>query len=275
MKTNRLHKIISIFITFCFALSLNAAPKKQNNKAQPLNISVFIDLSDRLDNNNLKHSQVERDLDIVDYLADIFIKDCQTNGKIVNSKNHFQVLVYPAPTDSKISALADNLEVDLSVASIKEKRQLLIGMSSLIKDNLKQIYNDVISRQQWLGCDIWGFFSYKDVDVQCVRKGYRNILVILTDGYIYHQDNKQQKGNAYSYILSKTLTNQNSSLIVDRDGLDDLEVLVLEVNPTNPKQRTQIEKIIRDWLGAMGIKHFDIGVTDIFSRTQKRIDNFF
>ena len=275
MTNLRLYRTICFGVFSILTLSLRASPKKSISTTQPLNISVFLDLSDRLDNKNLQHSQIDRDLAIVDYIAEKFVEDCQTNGKIINSKSHFQVFAYPTPNSSDIAMLINGLNIDMGKISIKEKRNELKNMRSRINSNLKQIYSDVISQKNWVGCDIWGFFSYKDVDIQCIRDGYRNILIILTDGYLYHQGNKQQQGNAYSYILSKTLANPKSSLIVKRDGLENIEVLMLEVNPTQQNQRERLVKVISDWFTQMGIKHYDIGVTQQPAFTKNTIDKFF
>ena len=76
------------------------------------------------------------------------------------------------------------------------------------------------------------------VDQICVKPDARNIMVILTDGYLFHENNKIKKDNAYSYILPQTLDNPQSSLIVDREGkLDKLEVLLLLESQTRLKMR--------------------------------------
>lgn len=152
---------------------------------KPLNISVYLDLSDRL-TRDIVPSQMERDMAIIDHLVDLFIADCVDNGKIINSKNHFQVFFYPAPNSSQIAQLAKGLNVDMSKCEVSQKKVELTDMKSRFQKNLAQIYSDVLEQQDWVGSDIWGFFSNKEVDKLCVRSGYRNILVILTDGYFYH-----------------------------------------------------------------------------------------
>lgn len=244
-----------------------------DKKPLPLNISVFIDLSDRLIRNQTP-SQTQRDLEIIDQLSDIFIDDCRTNGGIIGSNNHFQVFFYPTPDNTQISTLSKGLNIDMKKLDIKQKKVELKNMKEQFNKNLSQIYEDAVSAKQWVGCDIWGFFSNKDVDVQCVRKGYRNILVILTDGYLYHVQNKQKIGDAYSYILPQTLSNQNSSLIAKRDGLDDLEVLMLEVNPYTPTQREPMINILEQWFEEMGVKKFAVAVTDLPDRTANFIEVF-
>ena len=127
-----------------------------------------------------------------------------------------------------------------------------------------------------MGCDIWDFFSNKDVDRLCIRSGFRNILVILTDGYLYHKGDMLKEGNAYSYVLSQTLENPNSSLIVKRTGLDSLEVRILEINPKDIKKQPKMVEVLENWLKGMGVKAENITVyhTDLPTHTRTVIENF-
>lgn len=240
----------------------------------PLNISVYLDLSDRL-MRDLTPTQSVRDIEIVDHLADLFSEDCIKNGKIINSKNHFQVFFYPAPNNSEIATLAKGLNVDLNKLPIQEKKVELKNMKERFNKNLTQIYEDAVSDGKFPGCDVWGFFSNKNVDNLCIRKGYRNILVILTDGYLYHEANKVKEGNSYSYVLPKTLADAKSSLIVKRDGLDNLEILMLEINPYQPTQRERLVAVLENWFESMGVKHFVVSETALPVNTENVIDAFF
>lgn len=246
-----------------------------DNKAvpQPLNISVYLDLSDRL-MRDLTPSQKDRDIEIITHLIDIFIADCINNGKIINSKNHFQIFFYPSPNNSEIATLARGLNIDLAKIDMKEKKAKLMDMKSQFQTNLTQIYNDAINEKKWIGSDIWGFFSNKEVDNLCIRKGYRNILIILTDGYLYYEANKIKDGTAYSYVLPQTLNIEGSSLIAKRDGLTDLEILMLEVNPYNPKQHDALISVLENWFKDMGIRHFVVSETSLPVNTEVYIDNF-
>lgn len=241
---------------------------------KPLNISVYLDLSDRL-TRDLNPSQMERDISIVDHLVDIFIDDCVEKDKIINSKNHFQVFFYPAPKSSQIAQLAKGLNVDMAKYDSKQKKQELSDMKERFNTNLTQIYTDVLEQKDWVGSDIWGFFSNKEVDKLCMRQGYRNILIVLSDGYFYHAQNKiVENKNQYSYILPQTLSVPNASLIVRRADLQDLEVLVLEVNPYSPLQHDALINTIETWLRNMGVENFAVNETNLPVNTEVYIDSF-
>lgn len=240
---------------------------------EPLNISVYLDLSDRL-TRELTPSQAERDTAIINHLIDIFVNDAVTNGKIANSMNHFQIFFYPAPKNSEIATLAKGLNVDLSKADVKNKKKILSDMKSQFEKSLSVIYSDAISASSWDGSDVWGFFSTKKVDDMCIRPDYRNILVILTDGYLYDANNKINEGSAYSYILPQTLSIPESSVIVKRDGLEDLEVLMLEINPYDPKQQTALTDKLQNWFSGMGVSKFVVADTDLPVNIEHTIDSF-
>ncbi len=245
----------------------------------PLNISIYLDLSDRLirtedaRGRKMNLSQKDRDLAIIDYIADCFKE--QTSGpQILQSKNNIKVFFYPAPDNSGIATLAADLSLDIMKYQGKDKRIALDEMKEKFMRNLDAIYDKTIQANNWTGCDIWDFFSNKNVDTQCIRKGFRNILVILTDGYLYDKYHKMQDGNSYSYITSTTLKDKNASLIVKRTGLEDLEVCILEVNPYDINHRDQLVLVLENWLKAMGVQEITVAETDLPVNTQTIIKSF-
>lgn len=275
MNSNFVNKLSTIII---LALCLCSCDSGKSNKesqptVKPLNLSVYLDLSDRLAR-DLVPSQTSRDSLIIDKLIDIFIDDCVKNGRIIGSKNHFQIFFHPAPKNSEIATLSSGLNLDLSNTDIKEKKTKLKEMKDVFSNNVSQIYNSTMTDKDWLGSDIWAFFSDKKVDNQCIREGYRNILVILTDGYLFYQPNKRQEGKAYSYVLPQTLKDPQSSLIVKRDGLEDLEVLLLEVNPYQPVERDRLINVLENWFSAMGVSRFVVADTDMPVNIANIISNF-
>ena len=270
--------LISAFVglvTICL-IGLGSCNSKQTKgtevKEKPLNITVYLDLSDRLQRDMLP-TQKDRDIAIVDHFIKLFQDSCVHTG-ILKSSHHFKVLFYPSPKDSEIATLASSLDVDMANIEPKEKKARLKSMPDDFKKSLTQIYDETLKAQDWIGSDVWGFFSNKKVDELCVRNGYRNILVILSDGYLYYEPNKQQNGSAYSYVLPKTLSDAASSLIVKRKGLQNLEVLMLETNPYTPLQHDKLQSVLDNWFKAMEIGRFVVSETDMPTNTAVVIDNF-
>ena len=280
MKTRTLILLCALFIIVLnFFTACGGHNTSENSKTdtivdsanKPLNISVYLDLSDRLER-QMAPSQMDRDIAIVTYLTEI-VKNHAVAQRILPSRDRIKVFLYPTPNDSKIALLSQDLEMDLSRVQPNEKKQILLEFQEKFTGRLKQIYEATMQDKNWIGSDIWGFFK-KQVDAYCIREDARNIIVILTDGYLYYALNKLKDGNNYSYILPQTLSNPNSGLIVAREGLDNLEVLMLEVNPYDPKQQDQMETILQNWFSNMGVKKIYVGETDQPSNTRLIIDNF-
>ena len=249
----------------------NGEAAQANSSMKPLNISIYLDLSDRLER-DMYPSQKERDIEIVNYMAEI-LKNHAVSQKILPSRDRIKVFFYPVPNDSKIDLLSKDLEMDLSKAQPAEKKKLLLEFQNKFATSLSKIYDATLQGKNWIGSDIWGFFK-KQVDTYCIREDARNIIVILTDGYLFYAPNKLKQGDNYSYILPQTLANPNSELIVSRQGLENLEVLMLEINPYNPKQQDKIESVLQNWIKGMGVQKMYVGETDQPSNTKLIIDKF-
>lgn len=272
---NFLTVLIIVGLQSCKGCGDDAITDKKD--VETLNISVYLDLSDRLIRDNITPDQTYRDTAIVNYFVDWFKN--QTQGiKILNSENKMKVFFYPTPNDPEICKLAEELSVDISEKEGIEKTKALNGMKDTFQNNLSRIYDATLKDNKWIGSDIWDFFSSKKVDNLCVKKGARNIVVILTDGYLFAANNKIKQGNAYSYILPQTLAINGSSLIDQRNGDlkgKGLEVLMLEINPYKPSDRNKMVKILEDWFTAMGVEKFQVAETDAnLTNTQTIIRNF-
>lgn len=265
-----------IVVVGSWFVSCDRCKTKPTPAEETLNISVYLDLSDRLVRDQTPN-QTYRDTAIVNYLVDYF-KSKTLGPNILKSKNSMKVFFYPTPKNSGISVLAQGLSVDIGSKSGVERTKALVGMKENFQKNLECIYNETIEEKNWVGSDIWDFFSSKKVDNLCVKEGARNIVVILTDGYIFHEKNKIKEGNAYSYILPQTLAIDSTSLIDRRQGdLKDkgLEVLMLEINPLQANHRDKMVRILEDWFHDMGVEKFVVSETDAnLTNTKTIIDSF-
>jgi len=128
------------------------------------------------------------------------------------------------------------------------------------------------------------YFSFKEgVD-------HRNILIVLTDGYIYHEDKKIMEGNQSSYLVpqlvnrlklnnknwKETIENKENGFISTGMDLSNLEVLVLGINPSknNPYVEDVILKYWSDWLSDMQVKKYEIETAELPSNMDKIIKEF-
>lgn len=271
--------IISV-VTLLVIVSVSSCcirQKKEDVTSQPLNISVYLDLSDRLIR-DLTPNQTYRDTAIINYLVDYFRS--QTLGPtILKSENKMKVFFYPTPNDMEISTLAQGLSVDIGSKQGIEKRKALDEMKGIFQNNLTHIYEETLKEEKWVGCDIWGFFSNKKVDNLCVKSGARNIVVILTDGELWYGDTTKSDGKGgFNYIQPSTLSNPKSYLIDERKGAlkgKSIEVLMLEINPRQPNQCNKMVEVLQNWFSAMGIEKIVVAETDAnLTNTQTIIKNF-
>ncbi len=257
------------------------------NVTEQLNITVLLDLSDRISENKYP-KQMHKDLQIINYITEYFKSDMRQKGAH-RAKGKIKIIFYPTLNNSNINDIAKHLRIDLSKSEVGQKKQVYDGITKQFQNNLKTIYTQTQQEQNWCGSDIWKFFK-DDVKDLCIDKNsnYRNILIILTDGYIYHQNSKGSKGNRYEYLLPSNIKayregninkvkNNNFGLLSTRNDLQDLEVLVLEVNaePSHPKDEEILKYCIKNWLNEMKVKRYNVYSTDdITENTNDRIKSF-
>ena len=251
-----------------------ATKKEQQPTDKPWNVSVYLDLSDRLIKGD-GESQTLRDTAIIGNIVQLYI-DNVVRHKIVPRDDKFQIFFYPTDGIQNASAVSNTLKVDLEQykQTPAKKKEVLLSMKQDILQNVTPIYESTLQNKKWLGSDIWGFFKNK-IKISCVREGYRNILVVLTDGYIYHANSKIDRGNESSFILPSNINRPDLKLIKCNDGLEDLEVLFMEINPSQFSHIEKMQAVIGTWLEEMGVRHYQVLETDVTANTAPAIASFF
>lgn len=272
--------------TICFTLFFCSCPSgsgSQDNsnedsvvvvKNKPLNLTVFIDLSDRIESNTNNVSSVTKDLEIFKHLTARF-KAKAISEKIVPCKDRMEVFFYPAPADPEIIRLSDALEIDFAKTDIKNKKVILTQFEEEWSKTLSRIYNQAKEDKKYNGADIYGFFGRK-INSQCILPNYRNVLIILSDGYPYYDKSAVSYGNnEFSYVTPKSLREHpNAKLKPLSIDLSDLEILLLEVDEGNKGDFYKLQTIWTNWLKDMNIKRFQMAETALPNETRKVIDAF-
>jgi len=243
--------------------------KEKTNKKENLNISILLDLSDRIDPKKHANPAMEfykRDLGYIEAISKAFEKHLRSKP-IKQDDDHIQVYFEPEPLNAEINDLAKKLK--LSFTKDNTTKETIQKISSQYISAPNEIYNLAIKDQKYIGSDIWGFFKNK-VNDYCIKPNHRNILFILTDGYMFHQDSKFMEGNKSSYLtpeLVKHLKLSTSAykeqiqkngygFVKSNDNLDNLEVVVLGINPAkgNPFEGDVISEYWINWLKEMKVK---------------------
>lgn len=254
--------------------------------AQPdkdLNITVLIDLSDRINSarDERQPAQAERDISIINVLSSAIKKNVAAHGSF-KSKARFSVYFHPEPQNKEIKEIARKLSVSwvgsTDMAQAKLNKQRYQQLDSNFTNGLNDIYSMAQATNSYPGSDIWRFMK-DEAQVKCIEpdSSYRNILVILTDGYMYYENGKQQQPNSnrYNYIergtqhfskfrdpnvLAAEFDQKDYGLMPATTSLSNLEVLVLECRPeeTYPQDFDIMQKYWCKWFAEMGVKHAEI-----------------
>lgn len=278
--------MLSVLILGC-----NSEPKVEDNGPKQLNISILLDLSDRIspDKHPATPEHMQRDTAIVGKIVRLFKDDMNARGAY-DANGRIQVLMSPPPSIANINSLQDQLQVNLARMDNKQKKSTYTDISGNFATALKEIYTETNNQSRWTGSDIWRFFK-NDVKDLCIDSdtNYRNILVILTDGYIYDKNTTQRAGSRVQHLTTSTIgkyrsTNDPVSAMEDDDfglmpatsGLDNLEVLVLEITPENNNQKDELilKYCIDRWLKEMGVVRWAVHTTDLPANTSRRIESF-
>ena len=260
------------------------------NKQNNLNISILLDLSDRIDEQKYPNPTMEyfkRDLEYINTIATSFSHHVQQK-KLVLVHDKIQIYLEPEPSDFTINKKSQELKTIFTRELTKES---LENTSKNYKKMPEEIYSLAKKEEKYLGSDTWRFFKDK-VKRYCVDTCNRNILIILTDGYMYHEHTKIKEQNKRSYVTPSVLRNlglnksnwvqkmneKNIGFIPATSALNDLEVLVLGIEnhdkKRNPYGKEVLEKLWANWFKEMGVKRFEIYGADLPTHMEKTISNF-
>lgn len=285
--------LLFIFGVLSFGCASDDASTEEELIVQPkqLNISILLDLSDRLVQ-NIHPSQSDRDLEIVNVIVDLFRENMNAKGAFM-AKDKIRVIFSPEPSDPNVGSIAKRLNIDLSQMTSQEKSDVYKSIQNDFQTGLSEIYSSTFKSENWVGSDIWRFFKF-DARELCVSgdTSYRNILVILTDGYFFHENSKNRIVNRTSYVSGKYIQsegfrnnpnwrekfdNEDYGLIFHGEKYEDLEVLLLEINPSpmHVADEDIIRAFIGKWFTEMSVKDFAVFNTALPSSTKSRIETFF
>lgn len=254
-----------------------------------INITLLLDLSDRINPNKYPNPSMEyymRDVAYIKSISEAF--DSHMRQKKVRQMNDdIQVFFDPEPLNGNINSIAHSLKysINRNNASLEN----LDEIKSTYNTKPLEIYDLAIKDNNFIGSDTWRFFKDKVKDYS-ISENHRNILVVFTDGYIFHEDTKMKEDNKTSYLTSQVirnygLNNKNWKESMETKGygfipantnLENLEVLVLGINPDskNPYEKEIIFKYWEDWFEAMGIGRYEIKTADLPTNLDKIIKDF-
>lgn len=247
-----------------------------------INVSILIDLSDRIDPNTNPNPTMEyfqRDIEYIKAIEKGFLNHIKTK-RIITYNDQMQVFFNPEPSDPKINDFTKDLKVSFDQNTNKAYFNTVEKKYAELPAN---IYQSAIKDGNYVGSDIWEFFKNK-VNDYCVKEDHRNILFILTDGYMYHENSRFSEKTKTSYLTSKlvksnnlttsdfktTFEQKNLGFVKANDNLSNLEVIVLGINPEkgNPFEEAVIKEYWEKWFKEMKIKKYQIKSADLPSNLE-------
>jgi len=258
----------------------------QKRKEGNLNISILLDLSNRIELPN----QQTNDSAYISSLANVFNIHVKKK-RLGLLYDKMQVFFDPIPLDQRINKNAELLKISYVKGVSKE---VWIPKTTKLYDSIpNEIYNlvrDGAKKNGYPGSDIWRFFK-DHVQDYAIEDCRRNVLVILTDGYMYYDKTVMNDKSRTSYLTPQSLrklqlntTNwkeviekRNLGFIPAAQDLDDLEVLVIGItdqNNENPYALDIIKTYWGKWFDEMGIKRYKIKNADLPTNMEKVISDF-
>lgn len=256
-----------------------ALPKIPTDKRH-LNINVLVDLSNRIDPkaDPKQPGQYERDLAVVRHLALMFRADVIQKTTFATEAS-LRVFFHPEPNDPAIQQASDKLVAVCEKGGMdaaRRNRALFRDLDSNLSLGMRTIHQKTLASGNFPGSQIWRFMK-DEARLKCVKDTakFRNLLVILTDGYLYHQANKQRAGNRYNYfernlphftrfrdqgVLAREFDRDDYGIMAFDSDLSGLEVLVMEVSPmaAHPEDYDIIRAFWTKWLKELKVARYEV-----------------
>lgn len=267
----------------------NKGSIKTKDVSENLNISLLLDLSDRINPTKYPNPTMEyylRDVGYINSVSEAFTEHIRSK-KVIRAHDKIQLFFDPTPLNPEINKISKDLKIEINKGNVS--KELISNIKTTYANNPLEIYKLAIKDGNYVGSDIWRFFKTK-INDYCVEKDYRNILVILTDGYIYYKDTQMREGNLTTYLTPELIKNNNLnssdwnkkmigekfSFLKANNNLSTLEILVLGINPNpkNPYEEDVIKAYWTNWFQAMKVKRFEIRNADLPSNMDKIIKDF-
>ncbi|HZK08587.1 MAG TPA: hypothetical protein VFC92_10350 [Bacteroidales bacterium] len=267
--------------------------KKLTGERKNLNVSIFLDLSDRISPTLKPDAAMEhwkKDLGYIKSIAESFETHLR-NKKAVLINDNLKLFMHPLPEN--IDSLDSVLKL-LNKEFTKDNATLdnICSISNDYYDYTSSFYQKTLEQKEpsaqngiddYPGSDIYDFFKSKAKDY-CIKENHRNILFILTDGYMYMSGtNFKNSFNKSNYLLSSHLTrwgfnsdnyqskieNEGYGFDVPVTGLDNLEIFVIGFVPERSWELDVLNSYWSTWLKKMGVKNFQ---DDNWNRYLKQAD---
>lgn len=264
-------------------------PKKKN-----LNITILADLSDRIAATE-NPQQPEKDTAAILTIVKTLKLYMEKKG-IQHSEDRIKVVFYPSSNAEALTLAARNLKINFADFQGPDRRDKYEKTDSIYSVNLGMLYSFASNAGKFSGSDLFNFFRHRVKD-DCISEdtaAFTDVLVILTDGYLYQKDFMYREGNRFSYIAphteqiavfrntldwEKKFESEDYGLVPAKVSLPGLHILALEFAPYkgNTIDLEIMKKYWFKWFQEMNIpaENIKIAGTDTPALTEDIIINYF
>ena len=241
-------------------------------------ITVLLDLSDRIGSKKGGTTQVNRDLQDIKTVVDVFKQQVKRNY-YVNSRDQLAVVVSRQKGSDPAAQSTNQADFTINMAALPingKQHKFVEALTDTLFKQTGRLYSQVQAQEAtkgFTGADIWSFFEselplYLMTGKKAPQDSIIQTLVIITDGYNDFSEavlkTRPFNGNRTSYGQVRRLAAKPEPLstfdkgnygMMSSQKYPDLRVVVLELSPAG--NNSFHEQLIRGywnkWFQEMGI----------------------
>ena len=254
-----------------YALTFSESPTTEGDRAERLNITVVVDLSNRIDPD--RHpGQVARDKAALESVLAAFREEVKRK-LFIASHDRLSVGLAPQKGNPAAFGYLDSLSIDMGETPLDERRRSFDASASTFRRYLDTLYADAADLKRYWGADLWRYFAGLQVDtVTASGAPIRNVMVVLSDGYLIAEDNMYREGCRTNYLNDSILEQfrekpnwerkfkrQDCGFIPAQRDLGNLEVLIIGLRPRSYFNEAAILRTYwAKWMQEMGVQRIAI-----------------
>jgi len=244
---------------------------EEDTQIERLNVTVAVDLSNRIDPDS-RPNQAVRDKAVVNAMLDVFHQTVKRK-LFIASNDRLSVELIPQKGNPRAFGYLDRLSINMASVPVDQRRQSLDPLTADFRAYLDTLYAEATRIERYWGADLHRYFEQLRVDTAASSgAAVRNVLIVLTDGYVIAEDNMYRENCRTNYLNADVLDQfreqpgweeefetRDCGLIPARRDLGNLEVLVIGLRPRSHfNEGAILRRYWRKWMREMNVQRFAI-----------------
>lgn len=283
--TNRiLYNMLMIAMFICTILTLGGCSSdlEQEMMPPPQNYILLLDLSDRI----LIPQVATTDQEMVLNIAGRYRMNVRRNLTI-RSEDKFKLRILPQKgAEIDLNKYENEMSLDMSQTEVAQKNTRLVEFLQTLPELLKELYRESLLNRtrnsDFFGCDVWKYFHEQlSMDLE---KGYKNHVIVLTDGYFDFENGSHALSNGNRFTSSdfyavftgpgwKEIASEKDYGLIPVQLAKPFRCIVCGLNPKK-EQLTELEKLGYFWSKWMMESNADTCIFIPLSSTGKMKNEF-